>query len=275
MRIFNIFLTAIVISLQTNAFSQTTDTLINVGTHNLHIRITTGKGMPIVFESGAGNDGSVWDEVIALLREQIDVPLIAYDRAGFGKSEIDTIQVNISNEVKDLQTGLRKLDMGSEYFLVAHSLGGNYAMKFISVAPSHVKGAVFIDVVSPYFMTEERATYTRNLFISNLEEIKNESLGFYYLVLNYENTSQVMRDVSSTIKTPLTVIASDKTPFEGHERKLFLDGLKQFSMDRKNRKYIHVENADHYVFYDHPELVVREIINLYNKVNKGKIVDKL
>lgn len=252
--------------LHTATFSQTLDTLIDVGTHNLHFRVTPGKGMPIVFESGGGNDGSVWSEVITLLREQTDAPLIAYDRAGFGKSEIDTIHVNISNEVKDLQTGLKKLDIGSEYFFVAHSLGGNYVMKFISVAPHHVKGAVFIDVVSPYFMTEERATYTKNLFIHDLEEIKKESIGFYHLALNYENTSKVMRTVSGFIETPLTVIASGKTPFEEADRTLFLNGLKRFAMDRKNRKYILVEDAEHYVFYDRPKLVVDEILSLYNKV---------
>lgn len=266
MRILNVFLTVTTIFLHPVAFGQTLDTLIDVGTHDLHFRVTSGKGIPIVFESGAGNDGSVWSEVITMLREQTDAPLIAYDRAGFGESEIDTIHVNISNEVKDLQTGLKKLDVGSEYFFVAHSLGGNYVMKFISVAPNHVKGAVFIDVVSPYFMTEERATYTKNLFIDSLEEIKKESIGFYYLVLNYENTSRVMREVASSIETPLTVIASGKTPFEGEDRELFLIGLKRFAMDRKNRKYILVEDAEHYVFYDQPKLIVDEIISLYNKV---------
>lgn len=261
-----ILLTTAVAFCFTPVFSQTLDTLIDIGTHNLHFRISQGKGLPIVFESGAGNDGTVWREVMDLLRIQTDAPLIAYDRAGFGKSEIDTMNINISLEVNNLQTGLQKLGVGSTCFFVAHSLGGNYAMKFISNDPDCVKGAVFIDVVSPYFMTEKRAIYTKNLFINELEEIKSESIGFYHLLLNYENTSRVMRDVASSIETPLTVIASDKTPFEGEDREQFLIGLKRFALERENRKYLLVEDAEHYVFYDHPKLVVDEIINLYNKV---------
>ncbi|MGO1242790.1 MAG: alpha/beta fold hydrolase [Sphingobacterium sp.] len=268
MKILYILLTASVIFVAPTVFSQTLDTLVDVGTHKLHFRVMPGKGLPIVFESGGGNDGSVWGNVMRLLREQTDAPLIAYDRAGFGESEIDTMHVNIINEVKDLQTGLKKLVSGSAYFFVAHSLGGNYAMKFISDRPSYVKGAVFIDVVSPYFMTEVRAANTKNLWASDLEEIKKESIGFYHLALNYECTSRVLRNVANSIEIPLTVIASGKTPFEGEDRKLFLKALKRFAMDRKNRKYILVEDADHYVFYDQPHLVVDEIINLYNTIKE-------
>ncbi|SEN29445.1 hypothetical protein SAMN05216436_11444 [bacterium A37T11] len=79
----------------------------------------------------------------------------------------------------DLQTGLKQLNFDGDYFLVAHSLGGNYAMKFISNAPDKVKGAVFIDIVSPYFMTAQRATQTKQSFMDSLASIKKESIGFY------------------------------------------------------------------------------------------------
>lgn len=256
------------IFLSPGAMSQPTDTLINVGNHDLHFSVTPGVGMPIVFESGAGNDESVWSEVCRRLLQVIDAPLVTYDRAGFGTSEIDTNQINITSEVNNLQRGLKHLKFDGNYFLVAHSLGGNYAMKFISNTPEKVKGAVFIDIVSPDFMTAQRAARTKQLFMDSLASIKKESIGFYHLVLNYENTSAVMREVSKSIQTPLTIIASGKTPFEGKDRQLFLDGLRRFAMDKKNRKYVLVENADHYVFYDEPDLVVKEIVSLYNQVNR-------
>lgn len=243
------------------------DTLVDVGGHSLHFTISPGKGTPIIFESGAGNDGTVWKDIIRKLKDRIAAPLIAYDRAGFGKSQIDTLNINITNEVNNLEFALAKLGFDSNYFFVAHSLGGNYVMKFISQTSNKVKGAVFIDVVSPTFMTDERAAYTKNLLVDSLESIKKESRGFYHLVLNYENTSKVMREVAKKIQTPLTIIASGLTPFEGTERKLFLDGLKKFALERKNRTYILAERAGHYVFYDEPQLVVDEIIELYRQTN--------
>lgn len=80
--------------------------------------------MPIIFESGAGNDGSVWSEVRERLSQRIDAPLITYDRAGFGTSEIDTNNINITSEVNDLQTGLNELTFNGDYFLVAPFVRG-------------------------------------------------------------------------------------------------------------------------------------------------------
>ncbi|MEN5232327.1 alpha/beta hydrolase [Sphingobacterium faecium] len=248
------------------AICQTKDTLVDVGSHKLHFTIKPGAGTPIIFESGAGNDGSVWTEICKRLSQRTEAPLITYDRAGFGKSEIDTNNINITTEVKDLDSALNKLKFTGNYFFVAHSLGGNYVMKFISNNPNKVKGAVFIDIVNPYFMTSQRATYTKNLFIDSIAAIKKESIGFYHLVLNYENTSEIMRQVAPAIETPLTIIASGITPFEGEDRQHFKDALKRFAMDKKNRTYILAEKAEHYVFYDDPQLVIDEIIKLYHQV---------
>jgi pimeloyl-ACP methyl ester carboxylesterase len=266
MKIMYLLTTLVTMFLHTVGSAQTIDTLVDVGNHKLHFNIKVGTGVPIIFESGAGNDGSVWKEIGKRLSQRTNAPLIMYDRAGFGKSEIDTSQINMTNEVKDLEIALQKLDYNGKYFFVAHSLGGNYVMKFIANAPQKVTGAIFIDVVNPYFMTPARATYTKNLFIDSLQAIKEENIGFYHLVLNYENTSEVMRKVAPSIETPLTIIASGITPFEGEDKQRFKDGLKRFAMDKKNRKYILAEKAEHYVFYDEPELVIEEIVKLYHQV---------
>lgn len=267
MRVYYPVIIVLLLLLTNTTTAQPRDSLVCVGNHKLNFSILPGSGMPIIFESGAGNDGTVWKEVITLLSQKIKAPLIAYDRAGFGKSGIDTTQINISSEVIDLEKALNQLNFNDKYFFVAHSLGGNYAMKFISNNPTKVKGAVFIDIVNPKFMDEKRATYTKNLFIDSLEQIKKESIGFYHLVLNYENTSEVLRNVASSIETPLTIIASGLTPFEGNDKTLFLSGLRQFSEQRKNRKYILIEKAEHYVFYDEPIRVVDEIVKLYSQVS--------
>ncbi len=257
---------AMMMLFQTMAICQTKDTLVDVGSHKLHFTIKAGIGVPIIFESGAGNDGSVWKEICKKLSHRTNAPLITYDRAGFGKSEIDSNHVNITNEVNDLYSALKILKFTENYFFVAHSLGGNYVMKFISNSPKKVKGAVFIDIVSPYFMTPKRASYTKELFRDSIQAIKKESIGFYHIVLNYENTSEIMRQVAPAIETPLTIIASGITPFEGEDRQDFKDALKRFAMEKKNRTYILAEKAEHYVFYDDPQLVIDEIIRLYHQV---------
>ena len=104
------------------AQSQITDTLVNVGNHNLHFKIVHGDGTPILFESGNGDDGKVWESLLQPIHNKNGATLITYDRAGLGQSEIDTTRISFKQEVKDLNQALKKLGFEEDYFLVAHSL---------------------------------------------------------------------------------------------------------------------------------------------------------
>lgn len=261
----SIFLLAIS-SLENNA--QTIDTLVNVGKYKLHFTILKGKGVPILFESGAGNDGTIWDTIIKPLHKSLGATLIRYDRAGFGQSEIDTIGLNIQTEITGLEIGLRKLGIMNRYFLVAHSLGGNYAMAFIQRHPSNVIGGVFIDILSPCFMTEIKALEVQRLFQDSLEVIKKESLGFYYIIKNYQNTSHVMRESAKTIKTPLTIICADAPPFSGKDSIKWKQCMRVFANEMNNRKLLLARDCGHYVFQENPRLVINAIIKQYKENTK-------
>ena len=82
--------------------AQTIDTLIDVGGHKLHFNIIKGKGFPILFESGNGDDGSVWKPILQDIYKATNATLITYDRAGLGQSEIDTTKISFKEEIKDL-----------------------------------------------------------------------------------------------------------------------------------------------------------------------------
>jgi pimeloyl-ACP methyl ester carboxylesterase len=89
--------------------SQTIDTLVDVGSYKLHFKIIKGKGTPIVFEAGGGDDGSTWNNLLNTLKDSLDATLITYDRQGMGRSGIDSSKTDILNEVKGLEIGLAKL----------------------------------------------------------------------------------------------------------------------------------------------------------------------
>ena len=44
--------------------AQVTDTLVDVGGYRLHFHIIRGHGVPILFESGGGDDATVWKGVL-------------------------------------------------------------------------------------------------------------------------------------------------------------------------------------------------------------------
>ena len=92
---------------------QTIDTLVDVGGYRLYFHIVQGKGMPILFEGGAGADVTVWDTILKPVAQITQATLITYDRAGFGKSEEDTSNHDLDKHgilegIKGLETGLKK-----------------------------------------------------------------------------------------------------------------------------------------------------------------------
>ena len=246
--------------------AQEIDTLVDVGGYKLHFHVIKGIGTPVVFESGGGDDGSVWQPLVGDLHKKLNAPLVTYDRAGFGKSGIDTSGLNIISEVQKLETGLKKLGFDKSYFLVAHSLGGSYSMVFAARNPTKVKGAVFIDVNTPCFMTVQKTKEILGSYSSQLATFKKERPGVYFLLSNYEITNQKMREAAPKLNVPITVIGSDHPPYQGADSLLWKNCLKSFALEGKNRKYILATNTGHYVFKQNPELVTKEIITLYQDV---------
>jgi len=90
----------------------------------MHFVVVHGKGTPIIFEAGGGDDASTWKDILQPISQITGAPLIAYDRPGFGKSGMDTVTHGIIHNIEGLETALKKLGFGGAVMYVAHSQGG-------------------------------------------------------------------------------------------------------------------------------------------------------
>ncbi|GAA4106053.1 alpha/beta fold hydrolase [Aquimarina addita] len=252
--------------------AQTLDTLINVGNHQLHFEIIKGNNTPIIFEAGNGNDGSVWKSIINDIYKATGATLITYDRAGLGKSEIDTTNISFKLEIKHLNTALRKLGYTKKYFLVAHSFGGFYASEFALLNEDNITGAVFIDIATPCMTTKEWASHYKNSLTPDVwAMLKKHREGLYYVLQNFPDIADYMstRYISNDI--PLTLIVAENLPDTNtlkteKDRTNWIRCLKEFG-NLPNHTYVVAKNADHIIWEKNPEIVVEEIAKLYLKVN--------
>ena len=154
----------------TKGVGQEIDTLVDIGGANMHFHIIKGKGIPILFEAGGGNDGTVWKKLLKPLSDITETTLITYDRMGLGKSDPDTSRFWITKGIEALETGLKKLGYNKDIILVAHSMGGFYATLFAARHPQNVKAVVFIDINLIGFFTDDSddcqvSRWTRRLSI--------------------------------------------------------------------------------------------------------------
>ncbi|MEL0651525.1 alpha/beta fold hydrolase [Algibacter sp. TI.3.09] len=254
--------------------SQTLDTLVDVGGYKMHFKIMKGEGTPILFEAGAGNDASVWSDILENIHEVTGTTLITYDRSGFGTSELNPNLKNesdfgIENGVKELEAGLLRLGYNQEIILVSHSYGGLYNLLYANKHPQKVRSIVLIDVTLNNFWNGELLTMRdRNVDIST---IKKPS-GDYYLNVNFNETMRYVRNMEFP-KNISIINVFPKNSFPGYPEILsgrWLKLHKEFGDQNDNVENVLAKGSGHAVFQDNPGLIINTIIKAYSETLDGK-----
>lgn len=248
----------------TDAMCQAIDTAVDVGGYRLHFHIVKGTGTPILFESGGGDDATVWRDILAPLADITNATLITYDRPGFGKSGLDARRHGIVNGVIDLEKGLKTLGYDGNVVLVAHSLGGFNAMLYASRHPETVKAAVLIDANLACFFTSEHMAAARKSNEEAKAKYKDTKPGLSYLFGDFSDTIGVMRRTDVPPGIPVTDIVSEKTPLtEAADVSRWRLCHQQFVSAAPARRGITAYGTGHYVFRENPPLVINAIVEAY------------
>lgn len=100
-----------------------------------------GRGAPLVLIHGYPLDHSIWDEAIALLKDDFD--LILPDLRGFGQSDAMDDAYTMTDLANDLAALLDHLGLESA-FLAGHSMGGYVALAFADAYPARVRGLALV-----------------------------------------------------------------------------------------------------------------------------------
>lgn len=243
------------------------DTLIDVGGYNMHFYIIKGTGTPILFESGAGDNGNVWNEIAEYVHDITGTTVIYYDRSGFGKSELNPKIKNdeefgIENGILELENSLKKLGYFNKLILVSHSYGGFYTTLFSARNTSKVLYNVRIDAnLAPQYTEDILVKAEKD---NDIKEMKNKHSGIYYLGINFANTVRLMWKTEYPESIPAIDIFS---PIQRHhtedEWNLLIKTHEDFVMEAPNRIGIIAQGSGHYVYKDNPGLVVNAIVKAY------------
>jgi pimeloyl-ACP methyl ester carboxylesterase len=244
------------------------DTLIDVCGYRLNFHIIKGKGMPILFETGSGDDGSAWNTILKPIADITQATLITYGRSGFGKSELDTSNNDVNKHgilhgIKGLETGLKKLGYDGNIMLTALSYGGFYATLYAARHPAIVKTAVLIDANLVAWFTDDYVKSEMKERKRDSTYIKNKNLAMYYQSLNLQNTVELLKKMPFPSTIPVIDLVAETN---------FPDSLmaarwklchKQFADAQPNRQGIIAYGCGHVIFRDNPSLVINAIVKAY------------
>src|SRR4030042_5654321 len=73
---------------------------VNVGQYSLNFRIIPGKGPAVLLESGGGLDSREWTTLAPLLARETGATILAYDRAGSGKSDLPETKCDLHEDTE-------------------------------------------------------------------------------------------------------------------------------------------------------------------------------
>lgn len=246
-----------------------TEKMIDVGGYRLHFRVTAGRGTPILFEAGGGDDGSVWDEIAGAVATITGAPVITYDRAGFGKSEVSKNggvgDHGIVAGVEGLEKALKALGYDGGIVLVGHSYGGLYTKLYAARHADKVRYAILVDSSSACWFDDAFIKAFRAGLAGDLERLHAQGkLGQYYQSANLPRTIEVMRASAFPTKVPATDIVSEHPPFTNEDDiARWRSCHREFTDAAPNREAITAYGTGHYIYRDNPALVVTAIVRVY------------
>jgi pimeloyl-ACP methyl ester carboxylesterase len=117
--------------------------LVEVNGRNMHINCIGNKSPSIILDSGAGGFSLEWKNIQDSLSQHARV--CAYDRAGYGWSDMGPLPRSTKNIAHELHSLLENAEIPGPYIFVGHSFGGFTAQYFARYFDDDIAGVVLID----------------------------------------------------------------------------------------------------------------------------------
>jgi len=135
-----------------------TETKIDLTTHKLKLfsAIKNSKYL-VVFESGLGNDHTVWNNKNVALQIRGNTDVLMYDRAGYGQSENGPNPRNVDRLRRELESVIDKFSYGRKVILIGHSLGGLIIRDYAIKHPLQTAALLFVDPTHEFYSHPSQA----------------------------------------------------------------------------------------------------------------------
>jgi pimeloyl-ACP methyl ester carboxylesterase len=246
---------------------------VDLGTHKLKTYLVeTNSSYLIIFESGLGDDHSVWQtkNVAEDISKKMDV--VIYDRGGYGKSTIDNNPRNIDRLRTEFESVIDKYANNRKVILVAHSIGGLIIRDYAIKNPNKIAALLFVDPSHEYYNrpTQDVEDLIFNAFANaygsnfgGTREAKELIEDFAY-TSSLPNLPNVPVVVLTSIKNDKANTTADQTYnktrqdwYNAHE--LLKNGVTDFT-------HIQTTNSGHYIMNEEPNLIIDNLNFLIGKL---------
>jgi pimeloyl-ACP methyl ester carboxylesterase len=249
------------------------ETTIDLSSHKLAtFSVIKNTKYLVVFESGLGDDHSVWikKNIISEISAISDVLL--YDRAGMGKSGIGPSPRNVERLSAELVNVINNLSNDRKVILVGHSLGGLIIRDYAIKNPEKTAAVLFVDPAHEnynHFSQSDEDTICNSIkrgFGSNYGGVSEAS----ELIedIQYSSTLPNLPNVPVIVLTSMEQnadnAAADK--MNGSSRQGHYNAHEQLKTGVTDFTHIATTKSGHYIMYEEPSLIIDNVKLLISKL---------
>ena len=239
------------------------DTLVNVGTHRLHLRFHRGSsGYTILFEAGGGADPTSWASVPSDLAGTSDFSVVTYDRAGLGSSELGPLDLTPDDEIADIHQALYQLNLPAPTIIVGHSYGGMLSLLHATERPDHVLGLVLVDPMNPRFI-REMGDWIQTTVPDVTNPTSDRERVIQRMMRTLDSLSARLLTEEPRISIPMVIISAGEDWWGNEEADdAWRESHRGMASVAANRERTSAEDSDHDIPALRPDLVVAAILRL-------------
>jgi pimeloyl-ACP methyl ester carboxylesterase len=251
--------------------SAVVDSLIDVGGYRLHFRIFPGTGPTVLLEAGGGADSNYWESLPADLVRETEATVVAYDRAGYGESDLPDTPYDVRAEMAGLWRGLEQLGLANALIALGHSYGGLLIPVLAGEHPDAVRGLVFLDAMNVEFIDAlggvsgltGHPMMQRPFDPSRVEALTKPQRAALRVEAGLPSTVAIVRAMPVPHHIPVRVITAG-IPWwpQPEENEAWRESHEHLAALVRDWKLLVAERSAHLVPYDQPEIIVAAVAEL-------------
>jgi len=246
---------------------------VDVGGFELAAEVQGRGGPAVVFETGGGGGPmSHWQDLPDLV--SVTTRVVIYDRAGIGASEPSPEPRTGPQVARELRALLQALQIPPPYIFVGHSLGGLFIRFYAELYPDDVAAFVFLDPTTEDMRPKLDTAESREAWAAQLESLPPGARAEMQALPTLVNTAA---EFGPPPDRPAVVITGMKPPELSAEQRAAMEaaGISDEKLREGQQRawrlheslagkftsvrHVAATQSGHYVHWDQPELVVREI----------------
>jgi pimeloyl-ACP methyl ester carboxylesterase len=247
------------------------DRTVGAGGCRLHFRVHPGTEPTVLLEAGGGADANYWESLPTDLVRETGATVVAYDRAGYGESDLPDTPYDVREEIAGLWRGLEQLGLAHSLIALGHSYGGLLIPVLAGEHRTAVCGLVFLDAMNVEFIDAlggvtgltGHPLMQHPFDPSRAEELTKPQRAALRVEAGLPGTVATVRAMPVPHHIPVRVITAG-IPWwsKPEENEAWRASHEHLAASVADWKLIVADRSAHLIPYDQPEIIVAAIAEL-------------